>query len=37
MMKHVERVLALLGDGIFPLVGSGAAAIILMGLWVFPL
>jgi hypothetical protein len=37
MLKHIERMFALIGDGIFPLVGSGAAAIILIGLSAFPL
>jgi hypothetical protein len=37
MTKHIERVFALIGDGIFPLVGSGAAAIILISLSAFPL
>jgi hypothetical protein len=37
MTKYVRRVFALIGDGIFPLVGSCAAAIILIGLSVLPL
>ena len=37
MTKKLERVVALLGDGIFPLVGSSAAAVILIGLSVMPL
>jgi hypothetical protein len=37
MTKHIERVFDVIGDGIFPLVGSGAAAIILISLSAFPL
>ncbi len=37
MTKYMTRAFALIGDGIFPLVGSGAAAIILISLSVFPL
>jgi hypothetical protein len=37
MTKKIERVFALVGDGIFPLAGSSAAAIILIGLSAIPL
>jgi hypothetical protein len=37
MTKYIRRVFALIGDGIFPLVGSFAAAIILIGLSALPL
>jgi hypothetical protein len=37
MAKYMRRVYALIGDGIFPLVGSCAAAIILIGLSALPL
>lgn len=37
MTEYVRRILALIGDGIFPLAGTGAAAIILIGLSAIPL
>jgi hypothetical protein len=37
MTKYIGRVFALIGDGIFPLVGSCAAAIILIGISTLPL
>ena len=37
MTKYMRRVIALIGNGIFPLVGSCAAAIILIGLSALPL
>jgi hypothetical protein len=37
MTKYMRRVFDLIGDGIFPLAGSCAAAIILIGLSALPL
>jgi hypothetical protein len=37
MATYMRRVFALIGDGMFPVVGSCAAAIILIGLSALPL